>query len=285
MSDDRAPDWTIPVMRAGYSARGIVYTILGGLTLAAAMRGGQTEGTQGALATLRDSGWGIALLWIIALGLLCYGVWREIAAYYDLEHRGDDEEGLAKRLGLVVTGIIHMGMAVAVAALAMGRGGSGGEDGAQDWTGKLMALPAGKWLVAIAAIAIAGAGVHYILKGWKKKYQRYIRVTEVSRKLSPVLRWGFVSYGIILVIIGVFLGIAALQSDPSEAKGFGDALAYIRDQSYGGFLLGLFGLGILGFAIENFVEARYRVVPGVRDAGNLETLASRAKAKARAAAS
>lgn len=284
MSDSNAPDWVVPVMRAGYSARGLVYLILGGLTLSAAVSGGSTEGTKGAVETLRSAPFGQVLLWLVALGFVCYGVWRLIAAYYDLERRGDDEEGVAKRLALVVTGLIHMALGAGIAALALGiGGGSGGGEGsgASNWTAKVLQMPGGKWIVGIAALAIFGAGVHYILKGWQKKYKRYIESNEKTRKLQPLLRWGFVSYGIVLMIVGVFLFFAALNSDPSNAKGIGGALEYIRGLTGGRFLLGFIALGIIGFGVENFVEARYRVVSGVDYDSDVKTMAQAAKAKAK----
>ncbi|WP_370223262.1 DUF1206 domain-containing protein [Pararhodobacter marinus] len=283
MTDQRAPDWVVPMMRAGYASRGIVYLILGALTLTAAATGGRTEGTQGALRTLREAPFGQVLLWLLALGFVCYGIWRLIAAYYDLERRGDDEEGHAQRLGLVVTGLIHIGIGGAIATLPLGAGsGSGaGSGGASDWTATLMQMPAGRWIVGIVALCIIGAGVHYVLKGWQKKYERYIQSTETTQKLQPLLRWGFVSYGLVLDIAGAFLLYAAISTNPAEAKGIGGALEYIRSLTAGRILLGAVGLGILGFGVENLVEARYRVVPGVRSSGTMTTIAQRAKAEAR----
>ncbi|WP_323767896.1 DUF1206 domain-containing protein [Marinovum sp.] len=282
MSQSNAPDWVVPVMRAGYAARGLVYLILGGLTMSAAFSGGNTEGTKGAVETLRGAPFGQVLLWLVALGFVCYGVWRLIAAYYDLERRGDDEEGVAKRLALVATGLIHMALGAGIAALALGIGGSSGGEGsgASNWTAKVLQMPGGKWIVGIAALAIIGAGIHYILKGWQKKYKRYIESNEKTRKLQPLLRWGFVSYGIVLGIVGVFLLFAAIYSDPSNAKGIGGALEYIRGLTGGRFLLGIIALGIVGFGVENFVESRYRVVSGVDYDSDVKTMAQEAKAKA-----
>lgn len=285
MTDHQAPDWVVPMMRAGYAARGLVYLILGGLTLSAAWSGGQAEGTQGALDQLRQAPFGQVLLWVVALGFVCYGIWRLIAAWYDLENRGDDEEGLFKRLALVVTGLVHIAIGIGVAALTMGAssGDSSGSGGASNWTAEVMQMPGGRWLVGLAALGLAGAGVHYVLKGWQKKYQRHIRSTETTQRLQPLLRWGFVSYGVVLGIVGVFLLFAAINADPSNAKGIGGALEYIRGMTGGRILLGLVGLGILGFGVENVVEARYRVVPGVGSSDKLQTLASRARNKAEAA--
>lgn len=281
MADQRAPDWVIPMMRAGYSARGLVYLILGGLTMSAAFWGGNTEGTKGALQTLRDAPFGQILRWLVAFGFVCYGIWRFIAAYFDLENRGDEEKGMFQRLALVVTGLIHVGLGVAMASLALGVGGSSDGGGASDWTAQVLQMPGGKWIVGIAALGILGAGVHYVIKGWKKKYKRYIQNNEMTQKLEPLLRWGFVSYGIVLAIVGVFLGFAAMNFDPSSAMGVGGALEYIRGLTGGQVLLGVTALGIIGFGIENFVEARYRIVPGVGHSSDIRSMAQAAKAKAK----
>lgn len=277
MPEEKAPDWVVPMMRAGYSARGLVYLILGGLTFMAAFRGGDTEGTKGAIEALRSAPFGLVLLALVAFGFACYAVWRFIAAYFDLERRGGDEEGMFKRAALLVTGAIHLGIGLGIAALALGLGGSGG--GASNWTAKVLQMPGGKWLVGLAALGIFGAGVHYVLKGWQKKYQRYIENNEKTRKLQPLLRWGFVSYGIVLAVVGVFLMFAALYSDPSSAKGIGGALEYIRGLTGGRVLLGFIGIGIAGFGVENFVESRYRVVEGVGYSKDVSTLAQQAKSK------
>ena len=284
MADQRAPDWVVPMMRAGYSARGLVYLILGGLTMSAAWWGGNTEGTKGALQALRDAPFGQVLLWLVALGFVCYGIWRFIAAYFDLENRGDKEKGMFQRAALVVTGLIHVGLGLVIATLAMGLGGGSGGGGASDWTAKVLQMPGGRWIVGAAALGILGAGIHYMLKGWKKKYKRYIQNNEKTRKLEPLLRWGFVSYGIVLAIVGVFLGFAAMNSDPSSAMGIGGALDYIRGMTGGQILLGVIALGIIGFGIENFVEARYRIVAGVSYNSDIQSMAQAAKAKAKSTA-
>ncbi|SLN30826.1 hypothetical protein ROJ8625_01390 [Roseivivax jejudonensis] len=279
----QAPAWVVPVMRAGYSARALVYTVVGSLALAAAIDGGSAEGTTGALADLKSEPFGVALLWVIAIGLLAYAVWRFIAAALDLERRGDDSSGLFARGGLVVTGLIHAALGVSVGSLAMGRSGGGGDSGAQDWTARLMQLPYGKWIAAAIAAGIIGAGIYYIHKGMARKYERTMRVTPTTRKLDPALMAGFVAQGTLIAIVGALLGYAALTADPSEAGGIGAALDQVRSAPFGRVALGVIAVGVLGFALENLVEARYRIVPA-RSGGEVETLAARAKAKAKAKA-
>ncbi|MAM62548.1 DUF1206 domain-containing protein [Maritimibacter sp. UBA3975] len=273
---DRAPKWVTPVMRFGYAARGVTYVILGVLTFLAAWTGGNAEGTSSALASLRSTTWGVPLLWVIAVGLLAYAAWRFIAAWQDLELHGGGAKGMIARTGLFVTGLIHLGLAVTAARQAMGSSGSG-EDGGQVRTlvSWLMQQDQwGKWVVvALGAITI-GAGIYYGVKALREMYKKHMRQSPRSQKLDPVIKAGLIAHGIVVAIIGVFLIIAGLNADPSQAGGLNQAFEAVRAQPFGQILLGLLGIGLIAFAVYCFVESRYRIVP--RRAGpDTKTLAGR----------
>ncbi|MCC1495003.1 DUF1206 domain-containing protein [Cognatishimia sp. F0-27] len=279
---NKAPAWVMPVMRAGHAARGLVYTVVGALALLAALNGGAAEGTRGALGAIRNETWGVALLWVIAIGLLAYALWRWIDSLMDLDAHGHDLKGSVARAGLLVTGAIHAALGVSVARIAL-QGGSGGQSGAESMTARVLELPYGVWLVAAVAIATIGAGVYYARKGAKGLYREDIRTTRVTQRLDPLMKAGFVAQGGVVATIGVFILFAAMASDASEAGGLGAVFGEVRSQPYGRILLGALALGLLAFAAENFIEAIYRIVP--RRAGDeIETLASRMKREARHAA-
>lgn len=277
------PAWVVPVMRAGYAARGAVYTVVGFLALKGAFDGGGgTEGTTGALARLRSEWWGIPALWLIAVGLAAYMVWRLIDAAYDLEDHGTDARGLVARTGQVVTGLIHGAIGASVAGLALGQ--SSGGDSAKDWTAKLMTLPYGASVIMAAGAITLGAGIFYIHKGISEKYKRTLRVTALTERLDPAMKAGFIAQGAVIAIIGALLIYAGLTANPDQAGGVGAALDWLRAQVYGRILLAITGAGLLAFALENLVESAYRVVP--RCAGpDVQTLAMQAKAQARRAMS
>ena len=69
--------------RSGYAARGLVYLVVGGLAVLAALgQGGQTTDPQGALTTLLTQPFGKILLGIVALGLVAFGIYSLIEACY-----------------------------------------------------------------------------------------------------------------------------------------------------------------------------------------------------------
>lgn len=280
---DGALGWVVPVMRAGYFARAVVYTVVGGLALTAALRGGEAEGTTDALAELQAHWWGTPLLWLIAVGLWAYLVWRLVDAALDLEEYGHDLRGLVARAGLVVTGLIHGAIGVSVAALAL-RGGEGGGEGGgggdtQGATAQLMAMPLGPGLVVAAGLLTIGAGVYYGYKGISEKYKAHIRVTPTARRLDPVLKFGCIAEGVVIGVIGVLLCYAGWTVEPEAAGGLGEALGHIRAAPFGRVLLGVVAVGLVAFAVENAVEGIYRVIPRC-DGPDVMTLARRAKLKA-----
>ncbi|SFC98531.1 DUF1206 domain-containing protein [Tropicimonas isoalkanivorans] len=284
---DKAPAWVVPVMRAGYAARGIVYTVVGGLALLAAVRGGSAEGTRDALAELTSKSWGTALLWVIGIGLFCYAAWRLIDAWMDLDNLGTDAKGIVGRIGQVVTGIIHAGLGLSAIKLAMGGesggsgggGGEGGSDKAETMTAKVLSWPGGPYIVGAAALCIIGAGIYYAYKGYSGKYRKHISDTDMTLKLDPMMKGGLIAQGVVIGMVGIFILIAAMTLNPENAGGVGQALDQIRSFAFGRILLGVMAVGLLFFALENYVQSIYRILP--RRAGDdVSTLAKRVKARA-----
>lgn len=276
---DQAPAWVVPVMRAGYAARGVVYVLVGFLALRAAWGGGQAEGAQGALASIHDAGWGTLVLWAVAAGLFCYAAWRLIDAWLDLDRHGTDAKGLVARGGLVVTGLLHAALGVYVIHLVMvgGTGASGGEgEGQERWTAWLLAQPFGRWIVMAIGVAVIGAGAYYAYKGIAGKYKERLRYTRTVERLEVACKAGLIAQGVVVGLVGIFLLWAGWTADPSEAGGLDQAFETVRQAAFGRVLLALLALGMIGFAIENFIEAAFRVVPAHSGAG-VATLASRAR--------
>lgn len=262
--------------RVGYAARGIVYMLVGGLAVLAAIgSGGQTSGSRGALRTLLDEPFGQALLVAIALGLLAFALWREVEALSDADHRGTSGKGLAIRAAHVVSGAIYLGLAVYAVSLAFGwstggaSSGGSGDQGAQGWTAWLMSQPFGRWLVGLVGLGVAGVGLAFVWRGWRGNVTEHLHYAPKARSwVVPLGRAGFAARGIVFLMIGGFLVIAAWQADSSEARGLGGALRTLQEQPYGWILLALVAAGLFAFGVFGVVQAVYRRIdaPDVTDA-------------------
>lgn len=281
MAEDRAPGWVVPVMRAGYGARGVVYALVGGLAVLAAWHGRHAEGTASALQSLKDRDWGMAALALIAIGMFCYAAWRAIDSVMDLEEYGNDLRGLISRGGLMTTGLIHALVGVYVLALLAGSAAASGDgEGAESLTRMVMVQPFGRYLVGVAGLCTMGAGAYYAHKGWSGAFREKLHLTEVSRRLNGVMAFGLYAHAVVVALIGGFLFWAAWTYDPSQAGGLSQAFGTIRQAAFGQVMLGIVALGLVAFAVFCFVNAVYRIVPARVDADSTRTLAHAVREKA-----
>lgn len=260
-----AGPWVERLARLGYAAKGVVYLIIGGIAARAALGSGErVEGSQGALRTILEQPFGKALLALTALGLAGYALWRFVQAALDPEGKGSDGGGLAKRAGYAISGVIHAGLALAAARMVMGGGGgqSGGGDSADHWTAVLMRQPAGRWLVAAVGLGILAYGAYALYRAYAVKLDRQLDLSRMSPEARTWAvragRAGIAARGVVFLVMGFFLLRAALQFDPSEARGLDGALQALQQASYGPWILALVALGLVGYGVYQLVEARYR---------------------------
>ena len=249
-----AAPWVEMLARLGFAAKGAVFIIMGLIAASAAFTGGgQTEGSSGALASLADSTWGRLALGLIAVGLAGYVVWRVISAVMNPEH---DKAG--KRAFYAITAVIYAGLALEATRLAMGRFG-GGDDGAAHWSAELMSQPFGQLLMGAVGVAVLVYGLQQIWHGWRVDLDERLDMTAMSRSgrawTIRLGRFGLAARGVVLAIIGGFFLVAAIQSDPSEARGIGGALSMMREIPW---LLGIVALGLVAYGLYQIVRARYR---------------------------
>lgn len=265
--------------RFGYGARGVVYCLVGGLALVGALgSGGQANGSRGALQSLVSQPFGRVLLAAVALGLLGFAAWRALEGLTDADRRGTSWRALAQRGAHVISGGIYASLALFAAGLALGWGGTGGREDqtARDWTAWLLAQPMGQWLVGLIGLAVIGAGLAFIGRGWRGNVTDYLALPAGARPWAVRLgRLGFAARGAVFVLIGGFLGLAALHSRSSEVRGLGGALASLEGQPYGWALLAVVAAGLFAFGLFGFVQARYRRIdaPDLQDAKEAVTAA------------
>ncbi|MGB3183887.1 MAG: DUF1206 domain-containing protein [Cyclobacteriaceae bacterium] len=264
-----APDdkWIEKFARFGYVAKGAVYVLIGGFTAAAAFgSGGQKAGKATVLKTIENIPGGTVILAILALGLLGYAVWRFTQAIKDTENDGTDGKGMIKRIGYVISGLMYGFLAYYAIKLITQAGSSGGGS-RETLTAKLLAQPMGQWLVGLVALGFIIKGVRQIYKAYTGKFKEKVQQSSISadkkRMFTKWGRFGFYSRGVILLIVGYMFIKAAIQSNPSQAGGTQEAFGWIQEQSYGPYLMGIIAIGLIGFGVWSFIQARYRTMDGI----------------------
>lgn len=256
---DEASPWVEKLARAGYAAKGAVYLLVGGLAVAGALgQGGGTTGSTGALASISGSTLGSALLALIAIGLVGYALWGAVRAIANPEN-----DGGFSRAYYALSALIHGSLALEAARLALGSGSDGGGSGsdASHWSATLMQQPFGHWLLGIAGVGIALFGLGQIVNAWRVDLDDQLALGSMSSTgrtwTVRAGRFGLAARGVVFTIIGAFAVIAAMQSQPSEARGLDGALETLGTRPW---LLAIIALGLAAYGVYNLIRARYRVI-------------------------
>lgn len=270
-SAQRAVDhpWFEKLARFGYATKGIVYLLAGVLTAQAAFGlGGAATDKQGALRAILAQPFGRVLLVLIAIGLIGYTLLRLVQAALDPEHKGSDAKGIAQRLGYVLSGLGYGGLAITALRYAQ-RGSatpSTTQASEQGLVARIFGYPLGRWLVGLAGLAVVGAGLQQIYRGWASDFSEHMRwdaMSAAERRWATILgRVGLAARGAVWAAAGGFLLQAALTLDPQRVQDSGGAL-----QGLAGLLspwaAGLIALGLAAYGAYMLVAARYaRIVTG-----------------------
>jgi hypothetical protein len=259
--------WIRALARAGYAAKGVQYGTIGLLAAMAALGDGdgRTTDSKGALREIHDQPFGQALLGVMAFGLAGYAVWRFVEAVADPEHDSRGTKGILKRVGRFANGLLHAALVVYAIGLLSGAalGGSGsGDEAARSWSASLMAWPGGAWLVGAAGVGFVVFAVKEMFTAWTAKLDEQLELDDLpprTRSLTVQLsRFGIASRAVVFALVGVFLATAAIRTDPSRAKGLGEALGSVRAWSFGGVILGVIAVGLVAYGAYEMVEAKYR---------------------------
>ena len=180
-----------------------------------------------------------------------------------------------RRIGQLISGAIHLALAVSVAPMALGRH-SDSNAGTDHWTAVLMQQPMGRVLVAAIGLIAVGIGVEHFIKAHKEQYKSHMRYTRFAARLNPVVKLGLAAHGVVMCLVGTFFLWAAWTADPSHAGGMREALVTVRQAEAGHILLPILAVGLFCFGIYCFIIAAYRIVPRGAPTG-LQTLASKAR--------
>jgi hypothetical protein len=85
---------------------------------------------------------------------------------------------------------------------------------AHDWTGWLLARPLGQWLIAAIGAAIAATGLGIGIAGVLGKFKRRLQLkAQPRRRIAALGSFGFVARAVVLLMIGLFLLFAAVDSN------------------------------------------------------------------------
>jgi len=248
--------------RAGLTARGILYILIGWVAILVAL--GQTSheaDQQGALQLLAGQPYGLVSLWLLGIGFAGYALWRFSEAAFGVTGEGN---GAGARLKSLVRALIYAFFAYLTFKIIAGTGTGSQTKKQQDLTATIMHHPGGQWLVGIVGLVIVIVGLVLVFEGIRGKFLKYLQLSQLSpRKRRLVERLGVIgtaARGAVFALVGVLVIDAAVTYQPAKAGGIDKALLTLRNEPFGEFLLILAALGLIIFGAYGLCEARWRRV-------------------------
>jgi len=252
--------------RVGFATRGLIFFVMGILALLLALgSGGKTTDQQGAIATIGKQPEGQVLLWLILIGLICYSSWGLIQVVINPFNKENDTKGISARLGYLFGAITYSFLAIPTYALLTGgaKPAHVGKQAAQtqNYVAKVLDMPFGQWIVVVVAIAVISVGIFQVYKGVMPLFGRHLDLIKLNtyqlKWVKGFGRFGTISRGLVIILVGVFLVIAAYTSNSNEAKGFDSALMSLIHQPYGRWLIGIIALGLMSLGIYALLIALF----------------------------
>lgn len=248
--------------RWGLVARGAIYVLVGIVALRIAFGDQDRQADRsGALTELAGQPFGSVLVWAIGVGLAGMALWRLSEAL--VGQAGPDGHKATKRLASAGRFAFYAFVSFSVISFALsGRNSNSSDRQSKDVTARALDLPAGQWLVGIAGVVIACAGIWIVVRAAMRSFHKRLKLYAMSprqRKAVDVLGVaGGVCRGLVFAVAGVFAVQAAVEYDPKEAKGLDDTLRTFAETPAGPWLLASVAAGFVLFGAFSWAMARWR---------------------------
>lgn len=251
------------IARIGYSAKCVVYSILGFLTIYAVFFAGNTQNVskKAVFQEILQSPFGQFSLASVVIGFACYVVWRSVQAITNPDDLDMSKPSDALLRAFYWGSAFLYSMATYAALKVLLRESSSSEQSKESTLVFLLNSAWGTALVVALGLVVISFGViqfkHAVKADFMDKF-----VPDMSGKFVKLAktsgRFGFAGRGVLYSLIGGFFLFAAHQSDPSEVGGMGKAISTLLQLPFGPYLASALGAGMIAFGIFCGLEGRYR---------------------------
>ena len=256
------------LVRLGYFSRAIFYTMLGFLALTSV--GQIRSGNGGVFRALEDYPGGTAILWLMAVGLLGYALFRICSPLFDIEHHGSDAHGWAQRIGHLGSAIGHLALAWTAWRIAnAGGSSSGGGYGASESAAGVLSFELGGVVIGLLGVAFFLAALSQARKAVTGSFMARIspQAPAAARMLGGI---GYAARAVVFVVIGWSLVKAGLGSGGAgEVRTLDEAVASLAGN---GLVFQLVAIGLMVFGLFSLLLARYRIIPDLPHKAHLPHL-------------
>jgi hypothetical protein len=112
----------------------------------------------------------------------------------------------------------------------------------------------------VVALVIIGVAIGSVARGVRKSFVHDLDMTDLPAGTQQWVRrlgvFGYIAKGVTFGIIGVLVGLAALNHDPKEAGGLDAALKTLAGQPFGTVALTVVAIGLAAYGVYCFAAAK-----------------------------
>jgi hypothetical protein len=269
--------WVDRVARAGLVARAVIYLMVGYLAARVALSsaGSSRASTsrpasgEGVLETIAAHPGGRLVLGLLAAGFLGYAVLAAVQATFRHQQIRRDTERRAKRLFFAGVAVLYLAFCVYAVSLIVRpqpeqSSAAGAHRQETELTARVLGWPFGQLLVGTVGAVLVASGVGFgyqaVTTNFQERLKREQMRPAVWRAATVVGAVGSWARAIVLVLVGAFVGSAAISFNPRRARGLDASLRAVAHQRYGPYLLVAVAFGLACYGAYVLVEVRYRKV-------------------------
>ena len=255
---------TISVIgRLGYLSRGVIYLSMSILTLMTffVRTGslGEKTNSKGAIQALLDLDYSTPLLYALAVGLICYAIWRLSQSLLDADNHGTSSKGVIIRTGLLISSISHSALSFYTYKLIQSQDSQGGAGNSKKkYASDILNFPYGEYILGAIGLIIIGFGIAQFFKAYKEKYEKYITMKANKKFVHTIAKLALISRGVVFCIIGGLVIYAASMSNSDHVGGMDKMWRFTEELPMGGVLTFTISIGLLCFSMYSILEAFYR---------------------------
>jgi hypothetical protein len=218
---------------------------------------------KGAISAIATQPLGDVALWLLAIGLVAYGLWQLLCAAIGFTWVRQRGARVRKRIGTVCRAAAVLAIAVStIRLLVSSTNGRTSNGESRTFTADLMSVTGGRILVAAVGVGIVVAAVVIGVRGFQRKFVADLDLSRVPAAAARLTEsfgvFGLAAKAVVYAIVGVLILVAAIEFDPKKAGGLDAALRTLAAQPLGMGLLVVVALGLAAYGGYCFFESRCR---------------------------
>jgi hypothetical protein len=248
---------------AGWTAKGVLYLLIGVIALQVAFGASTTQqaSKDGALQKLVQQPAGSFFLGLVTIGLLAYAAYRLLTILFDDAQGPELLAHSAARIGSAAVYLLAalQGILLLVATSAAP---SDSNEAPKTWSATLLDSTAGTVLLVAVSVGILGFAGYQLYVGFSKRFMDNLSCPAGSKSSETTIvsigTIGIVARAAVAGLVGAFLLQAVITHDPNQAEGLDGSLRELQRTVFGPAVLAVVAAGLATYGVFCFFSARMR---------------------------